>query len=102
MRDGKATGGEGRLREDGGPVGAALRELHDSLRAEKGGALPTYIPELARVDPALFGLALATLDGRVYTAGDADVPFTLQSLSKPFVYARALADLGLEAVLSRV
>ncbi|QSQ26682.1 glutaminase A [Pyxidicoccus parkwayensis] len=83
-------------------MSAALRELHDSLLSEEGGTLATYIPELARVDPALFGLALATLDGRVHAAGDADVPFTLQSISKPFVYARALADLGLEAVLSRV
>jgi len=49
----------------------------------------TYIPELAKADPATFGMGLATLDGQVYTAGEL-VPFTIQSVSKPFVYALAL------------
>jgi glutaminase len=91
-----------RARATSDPITAALRELHDSLASDAGGALATYIPQLARVDPGLFGLALATMHGRVYQAGDADVPFTLQSVSKPFVYALAVADLGLEEVLSRV
>ena len=42
------------------------------------------------------------MDGVVYTAGDADAEFTIQSMSKPFVYALALRDRGIEAVLEKV
>ena len=61
-----------------------------------------HIPELAQSDPGQFGTALVSLGGHLYCAGDADVAFTLQSVSKPFVYALALADEGLEGVLARV
>ncbi len=90
------------MEETADPITAALNELHASLASDSSGTLASYIPQLAEVDPGQFGLALATLDGRRYQAGDAAVPFTLQSVSKPFVYALALADLGLEEVLSRV
>ena len=49
----------------------------------------------------MFALGLATLDGQVYTAGEL-VPFTIQSVSKPFVYALALADRGHDDVLAKV
>jgi glutaminase len=81
------------------------RQLED-LRAQHGanehGDVATYIPELSRVDPDLFGIAVASRGGAVYTAGDADFLFTIQSVSKPFVYGMALAELGMEAVLERV
>ena len=64
------------------------------------GALADYIPELAKADPSVFGLGLATLDGQVYTAGTL-VPFTIQSVSKPFVYALALEDVGPDEILAR-
>ncbi|MBO3143807.1 glutaminase [Dermatophilus congolensis] len=54
-----------------------------------------YIPELAKQDPSLFGVALSTVDGQVYAVGDTEVEFTIQSISKPFVYAMALVDRGL-------
>ncbi|RIK45620.1 MAG: glutaminase A [Chloroflexi bacterium] len=79
-----------------------LEAIHQRFSADMSGALADYIPQLAAVDPRLFGLALAGVSGRVYCAGDADAPFTIQSASKPFVYAIALADHGLEAVLERV
>ena len=49
-----------------------------------------------------FGIALASMDGETFEAGDADVPFPLQSLSKVFVYALALEDHGRELVHERV
>src|SRR5690606_17588991 len=61
-----------------------------------------YIPELATADPDRFGIAIATLDGQVYGAGDIDVEFTIQSVSKPFTYALAIADHGLGAVLDHI
>ncbi|MGK5553888.1 glutaminase A [Actinomadura kijaniata] len=84
------------------PVQEMLDELHARVRGVDAGEVATYIPALGKADPALFGLALATQDGHVYTAGDADVGFTIQSASKPFVYALALHDRGLNAVLRRV
>lgn len=49
-----------------------------------------------------FGIALASLDGETHCAGDGDVPFALQSISKVFTYALALEDHGREYVLTRV
>ncbi|MFD8565615.1 glutaminase A [Streptomyces sp. NPDC057694] len=86
----------------GDPLSGLLDQVRGSLRDLGGGAPASYIPELSRVDPDLFGLSLCALDGQVYGSGDTDVPFTVQSVSKPFVFALALADRGLEEVLSRV
>jgi glutaminase len=57
---------------------------------------------LGRADPNHFSICVATLDGHVYTAGDADVAFTIQSISKPFVYALALQDIGVDGVMEKV
>jgi len=84
------------------PIGDVLRLLHERLAAVTGGEVATYIPELGAADPSWFGIALSTLDGHLYEAGDVHRQFTIQSVSKPFVYALALADRGLDEVLSRV
>ena len=46
------------------------------------GKVADYIPALARIDPNKLGFALALPDGTVHTAGDADEPFSIQSVSK--------------------
>lgn len=66
------------------------------------GTVADYIPELARADPDRFAAALGTVGGHVYAVGDTDVSFTIQSISKPFVYALALQDRGLDAVLAAI
>ncbi|MGH1354882.1 MAG: glutaminase [Thalassovita sp.] len=58
------------------------------------GRVASYIPELARIDPNQFGIAIALPDGRVHMAGDAAVPFSIQSVSKVFTLALALGRLG--------
>ncbi len=83
-------------------IGAYLADLHESLRPIADGAVATYIPELAKADPNWFGLAIATVDGQLYVAGDVDVPFTIQSVSKPFLYGHALETLGRAQVLKHV
>ncbi|HEY3925365.1 MAG TPA: glutaminase A [Acidothermaceae bacterium] len=85
----------------GGPIQGLLDEVWREAKERDEGELATYIPELARADRSTFGLALASLDGRVYSAGRID-EFTIQSVSKPFVYALALADQGIDAMLARV
>lgn len=69
--------------------------------ARERGDVATYIPELAKVDPAQFGIAVATVDGQVLTAGDADVPFSIQSVSKVFTLTLALGKVG-DALWRRV
>ena len=72
------------------------------LAAERGaGRVASYIPALARVDPAQFGIALCTGDGRVCAAGDADVPFSIQSISKLFSLALAMRHVG-DALWQRI
>ncbi|WP_098010455.1 glutaminase A [Streptomyces sp. sk226] len=76
----------------------SLAGLRDRFAAVREGRPADYIPQLALADPDAFGLALVSMDGHRYSAGEAEVPFTLQSVSKPFVYALALSALGLDEV----
>ncbi|GAB3712686.1 glutaminase A [Nocardiopsis nanhaiensis] len=66
------------------------------------GALADYIPELAAADPDRAAVALCTVNGTVYASGDADHRFSIQSMSKPFAYALAVEDRGLDDVLDRI
>lgn len=85
------------------PVPDYLHEVRDSCVADGDeGELASYIPELAAAEPDRFGIAICTIDGTVYSVGDAEQRFTIQSISKPFVYALALADRGLDEVLEHV
>lgn len=84
------------------PVEDYLTELHDRVSALTGGKPADYIPELGKVEPSLFGIAIATTDGEVYGVGDTQHPFTIQSVSKPFMYGYALNRYGREAVLKHV
>src|SRR5437660_167463 len=76
------------------PLLRFLDRCHADFLAESGGEVASYIPELSKADPDRFGISLATLDGHVYEVGDTRVPFTIQSMSKPFVFALALDSLG--------
>jgi glutaminase len=84
------------------PVEDYLAELHARIANVSDGKPADYIPELGKADPNLFGIAIATVDGQVYAVGDADIPFTIQSVSKPFMYGYALQHYGREAVLKHV
>lgn len=84
------------------PIADYLQEVLDDIRTDSTGAVAGYIPELAAADPEVLGLAVCTVDGRVYAAGDADTEFSIQSISKPFAYAAALTDRGFAAVRATV
>lgn len=66
----------------------------DMGSAEKRGDVARYIPELANVDSAKFGLAIITMDGSVFAAGDFEEPFSIQSISKVFSLTLALGKAG--------
>src|ERR1700759_3128249 len=80
------------------PLLRFLDHCYREFSAEHGGAVADYIPELGKADPGHFGISLATIDGHVYEVGDSRIPFTIQSMSKPFVFALALDTLGAERV----
>ncbi len=82
------------------PLLRFLTDCHTEFSAENSGAVADYIPELNKADPNHFGIGLTTLDGHVYEIGDTRIPFTIQSMSKAFVFALALDTLGAEQVES--
>ena len=74
---------------------AILAEIQAQVRPYVGqGAVADYIPELAKAPLDRWGLAVATLDGRVYTAGEAEEAFSIQSISKLFSLTLALQLVG--------
>lgn len=84
------------------PVRATLDAVLDAARPDTSGAVASYIPELANVEPERLGIALVSTRGDVHDAGDSDVAFTIQSVSKPFVFALALDALGVDEVTKHV
>jgi glutaminase len=75
-------------------LGRAVQEAYDKFKDVKDGANADYIPELAKVPSELFGVAIVTARGDVYTAGDVDYAFTIQSVSKPFTAALVMQEQG--------
>jgi glutaminase len=83
------------------PIEDWLAEVLDQCDGDSG-EVADYIPELARADPDRFGAALGTVRGHVYAVGHTELEFSIQSISKPFTYALALQDRGLDAVLEKI
>lgn len=74
---------------------SVVNEIADEMRSRTDrGEVATYIPELARVDPKAFGLAVIDADGNIIAAGDSDTPFSIQSISKVFTLTLALGKIG--------
>lgn len=80
------------------PRSLDLDALRSRLLSERGGTVDDSIPQLADADPDLCALALALPDGTVRTSAQADVPFSVQSAVKPFLFALALVDTDGEAL----
>ncbi len=66
------------------------------------GANADYIPILATVPSDLFGIVIATKDGQLYTAGDIDYKFSIQSVSKPFTAALVMQQQGPAVLLEKI
>ncbi|MDY7012987.1 MAG: glutaminase A [Cyanobacteriota bacterium] len=79
-----------------------LSDLHEKYRSLDEGAVADYIPELALAKPEWFGVCVVTTDGQLFEIGDCDKLFTIQSISKAFVFGLALEDRGREYVNSKV
>jgi glutaminase len=83
------------------PAASAVREVideaHDRFRTVADGQPSSVYPVLSRADPALFGICVAGVTGQVLTAGDADTPFPIMSVAKPFTFALVCEAMGPEA-----
>ena len=77
-------------------------EAHAAFKDVKEGANANYIPILDTVPSDLFGVAIVTREGKVFTAGDVDYRFSIQSVSKPFTAALIMAQQGPEAVREKI
>jgi glutaminase len=76
-------------------LAVVVKEIADEMRQRTDrGEVASYIPELAGVDPNLFGIAVIDADGNTWAGGDADVPFSIQSISKVFTLTLALGKVG--------
>lgn len=81
---------------------AILDQVYEELTPRIGeGKVADYIPELAKVSPDQFGIAAITVDGQSFVAGNADTPFSIQSISKVFMLTLALGKVG-EGLWKRV
>ena len=77
-----------------GELKAAVDEAHARFKNVTDGKNADYIPILATIPSELFGVAIATRSGKVYTAGDVDYRFSIQSVSKPFTAALVMQQYG--------
>ena len=88
------------------PPEAVVRSLVDEALRRYGdvdeGAVSDVYPALARVSPGLFGICVAAVDGRVHAVGDAEAPFTIMSVAKPFTFALVCDALGPDEIQRRV
>ena len=76
----------------------AVNAAYEKFKNLQEGKNADYIPALAKVDPKLFGIALVTPDGKVYTAGDTNSEVSIQSVSKVFTMARVMQQSGDKAI----
>src|SRR5258705_5251332 len=81
---------------------AAVNAAFAKFKDLKEGKNADYIPVLAKVDSNLFGIALVTVDGKVYTAGDLTTEVSIQSISKVFTMAQVIQEQGPEAIEKRI
>jgi len=79
-----------------------MQEAYLKFKDVKEGATADYIPELAKVPADLFGVAIVTTKGEVFTIGDVDYAFSIQSVSKPFTAALVMQQQGAQAIVDKI
>jgi glutaminase len=81
---------------------SAVNAAYNAFKTLQEGKNADYIPALAKVDPNLFGIALVTTDGKVYSAGDLTTEVSIQSISKVFTMAQVMQEQGIESIEKRI
>ena len=75
-----------------------ISDIYEDCKTITDGNVASYIPQLASYSPDYWGVSICSVDGQKYNQGDVNIPFTMQSCSKPFTYAVCLNELGSETV----
>ena len=83
-------------------IQAALDAAYAKYKDLKEGKNADYIPALAKVDSNIYGIALVTTDGKVYTAGDVKSEVSIQSISKVFTMAKVMEESGPDAIANTI
>lgn len=83
-------------------VESLVEAAYRRCKADSDGVVADYIPELANADPDWFGVCVAEVDGSVHSSGDVEIEFSIQSISKAFVYALVCEEFGHEVVRDRI
>jgi len=83
-------------------IQAAVDAAYNKYKGNNDGAVADYIPALAKVDPKVFGIALVSADGKVYTAGDLTTEVSIQSISKVFTMALVMEQQSPDAILNTI
>lgn len=84
------------------PYQAAIDKAYNQLKDLKEGKNADYIKELANVDPNIYGIAIVTADGQIFTSGDLDSRVSIQSISKVFTAARVIEEQGPKAIMDKI
>jgi len=85
-----------------GEVQAVIQEAYEKFKGETRGKNADYIPELAKVDSKLFGIAVVSTDNESVVVGDTKTPFSIQSIAKVFSLALAMEELGRDKVFQKI
>lgn len=80
----------------------AVKEAYEECKGITGGHNADYIPYLANIDPSLFGISLVLPDGTVFSEGDTEYRFGIESVSKVLTAILILKQYGAEEVLRQI
>jgi glutaminase len=83
-------------------VETLIRAAYDRYKDLHDGKIADYIPALAKVSGKLFGICLVGTDGRAFAIGDSQHEFSIQSVSKPFVFALVCEAIGIEVARGKI
>jgi glutaminase len=83
-------------------VEAVVREAYEKFRSDTSGKNADYIPFLAQVDSKMFGVAVVSTDNQVFSIGEVNYAFSIQSISKVYTLALAMEELGPDRVFERI
>ena len=83
-------------------VETVVREAYEKFRSDTSGKNADYIPFLAQVDSRMFGVAVVSTDNQVFSIGEVNYSFSIQSISKVYTLALAMEELGAARVFERI
>lgn len=98
----KAAPAKSAVTTDAPPYQAAIDHAYEKYKDLQEGKNADYIKELANVDPKIYGIAIVTADGQVFTKGDLDSRVSIQSISKVFTLAKVIEESGARAVFDKI